>query len=683
MNRLRLQYLADKLKISLSGHWVLVVCSVITLLICLLHALYAGCYSDFSPINGTFQNFNPIRRLLSRQIPYQDFIDYLGLGHLYLGSLMTFIFGGDYQSSLIAFRFLSIFSLASIFLSLGYAISQRYIVSVTFTNIVLVALTITLPFVHSIGITNELTNALNLAFQVGNSARYVRGMILPLTIIFILLLVLKLQSPPRIENVREQRWLLVIGIGIIAGFAFMWSNDYGMSVWLCLAIMTFWASFSYHRKFIAAVQNLALELAISWISLFFFIELFTMGNFIEWFTSTFGTGSYQLWYYNSDKSYFLYDVDTSLFMLIQAITTILYLTKLFHEKGTFFAIRRYGIPAFANMTGFCAANEYKLLAGGLNQEVALAVLLVTIFFEFVNLVVVSKGRLCAAFIFSFIVSAVWICNQSKATIGSYMFVMGRYNAELGGYMTSRYEDLASAHKFLNDEKFWSTYASAQEVVEGTFQPSGTDYIIHVLGDKQREDYLHKFKTGTFRYAATIRKEFTDWEYWAERANWFFYRELYKNWHPVFANSYELYWERNDIEGKNIISDRIDLHITQVDEATVLLTIRTICPVNGIADVFIDYSLEKKKDNNKAKIIFHTILKVENKGEIEANDAFYESNYLRAQSAEYIPMPIYNGYGELRLTALPSGYVTLNLKKAFCEKIYTITDKIVPFGCIER
>lgn len=196
MNRLRLQYLADKLKISLSGHWVLVVCSVITLLICLLHALYAGCYSDFSPINGTFQNFNPIRRLLSRQIPYQDFIDYLGLGHLYLGSLMTFIFGGDYQSSLIAFRFLSIFSLASIFLSLGYAISQRYIVSVTFTNIVLVALTITLPFVHSIGITNELTNALNLAFRVGNSARYVRGMILPLTIIFILLLVLKLQSPP-------------------------------------------------------------------------------------------------------------------------------------------------------------------------------------------------------------------------------------------------------------------------------------------------------------------------------------------------------------------------------------------------------------------------------------------------------------------------------------------------------
>ena len=61
-----------------------------------------------------------------------------------------------------------------------------------------------------------------------------------------------------------------------------------------------------------------------------------MGNFIEWFTSTFGTGSYQLWYYNSDKSYFLYDVDTSLFMLIQAITTDSLFDKIISREGYFF-----------------------------------------------------------------------------------------------------------------------------------------------------------------------------------------------------------------------------------------------------------------------------------------------------------------------------------------------------------
>lgn len=57
--------------------------------ICILHAAEAGHYVDFNPINGTFQNFNPVRRLLSGQIPYRDFQDYLGLGHLFAGSAAT------------------------------------------------------------------------------------------------------------------------------------------------------------------------------------------------------------------------------------------------------------------------------------------------------------------------------------------------------------------------------------------------------------------------------------------------------------------------------------------------------------------------------------------------------------------------------------------------------------------
>lgn len=48
------------------------------LALCLLHSLSAGRYVDFGPINGTFQNFNPVRRLLHAQIPYRDFQDYLG-----------------------------------------------------------------------------------------------------------------------------------------------------------------------------------------------------------------------------------------------------------------------------------------------------------------------------------------------------------------------------------------------------------------------------------------------------------------------------------------------------------------------------------------------------------------------------------------------------------------------------
>ena len=126
--------------------------------------------------------------------------------------------------------------------------------------------------------------------------------------------------------------------------------------------------------------------------------------------------------------------------------------------------------------------------------------------------------------------------------------------ELGGNLTSLGEDLKATEEFLDENEFFATYASAQEVLNNTFQPSGTDYIIHVLGDSQREAYLNAFRTGSFKYAATIRETYTDWEYWVQRANWFFYRELYENWHPVYANSYELYWERNEKENQNKITD---------------------------------------------------------------------------------------------------------------------------------
>lgn len=93
---------------------------LLMLAICLLHSLSTGHYVDFWPMNGTFQNFNPVRRLLSGQIPYRDFQDYLGLGHLYTGTIMTLIFGGDYQGSLVAFTFLSFAGLACLSFMVGW-----------------------------------------------------------------------------------------------------------------------------------------------------------------------------------------------------------------------------------------------------------------------------------------------------------------------------------------------------------------------------------------------------------------------------------------------------------------------------------------------------------------------------------------------------------------------------------
>ena len=154
----------------------------------------------------------------------------------------------------------------------------------------------------------------------------------------------------------------------------------------------------------------------------------------------------------------------------------------------------------------------------------------------------------------------------------------------------------------------------------------------------------------------------------ERANWFFYRELYQNWHPVFANQYQVYWEKNQ-DNDNTITDGISLEIVNEGESKVRLIVRTVEPIDGIADVFIDYNVRKKK-NALSPLMIQSVLLVKNTGLISASNDFYESNYLRNKSSEYIPIPVINGYGETLLTASPERSASLELKYAECKAIYT-------------
>lgn len=244
-----------------------------------------------------------------------------------------------------------------------------------------------------------------------------------------------------------------------------------------------------------------------------------------------------------------------------------------------------------------------------------------------------------------------------------------YIPQLGGKIDrERYEDLQKASDFIGEENIFATYASAQEVMRNSFQPSGTDYIIHVLGDSQREAYLDSFAKGGFRYAVTMREDFAMWEYWVQRANWFFYRELYKNWHKVFSNSYAYYWERNP-NHNNAVETGINLSVFRPNESEVLLQIRTDENVNGTADVLIDYAV-RKKDTLRAKLAFRPMLRVEERSiEVDEKLSRFKANSLRRQSREYVPVLIADGYGELLLRSCPSEDTYLELYDASCSAVY--------------
>ncbi len=121
---------AYKMKWSLSNYFPLIFIILVIVLLCYVHSLSAGNYADFFPINGTFQNYNPVRRFLAGQIPYRDFYDYLGIGHLYIGSLFTLLFGGNYVASLRAFSFLTFGGFSSFAFLIFYSVCRKKILQV-------------------------------------------------------------------------------------------------------------------------------------------------------------------------------------------------------------------------------------------------------------------------------------------------------------------------------------------------------------------------------------------------------------------------------------------------------------------------------------------------------------------------------------------------------------------------
>lgn len=599
------------------------------------------------------------------------------------------LLGNSYQASLIAFSFLTIFSLAYVSIMLGKAICGSIRVAFMYTIVLLLMLFIQ-PFFYVNGIVfiPEFKNALDAALNVGNSARFVRGLVLPICI-FLTLYGYKwinVQSNKHQWDDKKIEIYRLVLLSVLSGFSFAWSNDYGISCWLCIAIMYFWILFSEKRNFIYALVYTIIEVLLSMISLFLWVEVLTLGHFGQWFSTTFGTGGYQGWYYNSEKNYYIYNIDSSYIMLIQAFICVVYLFKIYNNCGERNKTR-YIVLAFANMVCFCAVNEYHMLSGGESREYALSVLLITIYYEIIHFIsklfnkkmqyiskIVTRGIIIVSF--AWIVST--IIKELEFTIEE---KNGEYIAELDGNMTSFGSDLKAASEFLDGEDFFATYASAQEVVENKYQPSGVDYIIHVLGDDKRADYLDTFKAGDFKYAVTIKETFSHWEYWVQRANWFFYRELYHKWHPVYSNTYEMYWQRNNNGESNTIIDNFSVVVEDLDIATKKIIVKADKSVNGIADVYIDYAV-KEKSGIRAKLLFQTMLKVENTGTIYADKPYYESNFLRPVNAEYIPITIVDGYGEVVLTSLPEASTFLEIYNVKCSNIYQVIFDYVEINTIE-
>lgn len=217
-----------KIKEHIKQNYQSILCWIIVLTICFFNGVGAKYLVNFSPMNGTFQNFNPVRRWLNGQVPTRDFATYLGFGHLILGSIMTWIFGGDYGASLCAFAFLTLFSVAVMSYLLGKSILQSYRCAQICTILVFLTSRFATFSENSI-LHSVFDDAFIYGLGPGNSARFIRGFapVLYVCIMDGIFLCIKKSKYYKTASDGIKKLIELILVSAVAGCFFTYSNDYG------------------------------------------------------------------------------------------------------------------------------------------------------------------------------------------------------------------------------------------------------------------------------------------------------------------------------------------------------------------------------------------------------------------------------------------------------------------------
>lgn len=140
--------------------------------------------SNFNPINGDFQNYNPVRRFLAGQIPYKDFALYLGSGHLILLSLIQLIIGNNFTKSVFVTNMTTILIFEMTVFVVAFLVLKNK-KQALYTTLVITLINIIRPQFIVSNLDSVFVQALDFGLSPGNSARLIRIAIAPILILLI------------------------------------------------------------------------------------------------------------------------------------------------------------------------------------------------------------------------------------------------------------------------------------------------------------------------------------------------------------------------------------------------------------------------------------------------------------------------------------------------------------------
>lgn len=94
-----------------------------------------------------------------------------------------------------------------------------------------------------------------------------------------------------------------------------------------------------------------------------------------------------------------------------------------------------------------------------------------------------------------------------------------------------------------ERRVFSTYSTMIDVVADAFQPTRADYVIHALGTARRSAYVRTLEEVAPPFATTVRADYSDWEGWVRRQNWDVYARLVADYDPWQRTPYAVIWKR--------------------------------------------------------------------------------------------------------------------------------------------
>ena len=672
--------------------WVLVVAVLAGL--AAIHGLDANFDASYEIMNGDFQNYNPVRHLLAGQAPYKDFAVYLGAGELYSVGSLLLILGNSFGRSVFATNFCTWFYfelliLAASLVVLGRGKRALFACPALSAYFLLVAHDVAVPF------QVQLRPLIEYAARNGNSARMMRGAALTLTILVILLGLQLWAYRERIS--RRGRavapWVLVPAV---AGFLVPWSNDMGAAMYISVALgYGLFLLRQYGTAWKKVLVRVGQYILISCVGLGVSVLLISWGHPVAWLQQTRGVSSFQGWYYGTSadgKLCYLTDYIPQKAGAVCLILAVLFAVGIFRCRSARSAV--LAAAGFALCLGMPLWNLLYCILSGSREggptggaQALLAILLPlfvlrALFWAAARLPAGSRkpvrvltragGIVCA--VFACAVLAVGMNDQVQSRLGGHGDLT--YVPELGGWFGDQADKLATEKAMNEGKTLFGTYSSALEAMTGQLQPTGVDYIIHAMGDRQRLAYLTTFQTGTFDRVVTPSAKVALSERWSRNANWWFYRELYRWWSPV-ANTYNsggmhLFWEKTGV--CNDLAQPCTVDVAQ-DGKTVTITVTAEDPTFcGVADVALDYTFGV--DSGYAQrgglhsFLFYTAVTENELCTAADRDPDQGNFFLPTDRSVYnVPVTISNGVGVITLEALPQDAANVTVNSAMVEATY--------------